>query len=113
MKPTADDRFNLELLKLLVQVAWQDEALANGEANMIQGLGRSWSVAEPELQDLLRHMRERRLPAPDLGLLRTRPDEVLEAVRAVTAVDGHLADTEVALVEQVQAMLAEGSEAKP
>lgn len=108
MSLSEEDRFNLELLKLLVQVAWQDETVAYREAEMIHGLGRSWSVPELALQDLLKHLREGiQLPPPDLGLLRQRPDDTLEAVRALVAVDGQLADSEQDLLEQVKALLAQ------
>lgn len=101
-----EDRFNIELLKLLVQVAWSDQALSPQERALILGVGRSWSVPEPELRTLLERLQAGgELPSPDMEVLRGRPDEVLEAVQALSAADGRLAGTEKALLALVTAAL--------
>ena len=106
MRPTADDEFNTELLKLLVQVAWGDDELGKGESEAIYGLGRSWNVPEGALTELRERLQAGKgLPAPNLGLLRGNPDAVLEAVRALVAVDGRLAESEVEMTVQVRGLL--------
>lgn len=101
-----DDRFNLEVLKLVMHFAWSDGELANEEVNMLIGLGRSWYVPEPALQKLIEGLRTGKRPGePDWALLRTRPDDVLEAIRAVVLADGAVMVEESALMEKVQAAL--------
>ena len=74
----------------------------------IHSLGRSWLVPEPELARLQEQLKAGRdLPPPDLGLLRTRPDEALEAVQALIAVDGKLADSEKAMTQEIKSLLEE------
>ncbi len=106
MRPSEDERFNVELLKLLVQVAWGDGRLDDRERHAVEGLGRSWLVPEPELQTLLEQLKAGRgLPAPNLGLLREQPDAAMEAVRALVAVDSRLADSEQTLIQEIKDLL--------
>src|SRR6476661_6676716 len=91
MTISAEDRFNIEVLKLLLQVAWADGEVEEREALMILGLGRSWSVPEAELNELRQRLdKGDPLPQPDLSLLKSRPDETMEAVRAMVFADGKL-----------------------
>jgi uncharacterized tellurite resistance protein B-like protein len=106
MTPSAEDRFNTEVIKLLLQVAWSDRQLTHAEQLVIFGLGRSWSVPEPELQALLAVLKAGGpLPEPDVEMLRSRPDDVLDAVRALAVSDGSFADSEKAMIERIKAML--------
>ncbi|MBL8918369.1 MAG: TerB family tellurite resistance protein [Myxococcaceae bacterium] len=104
-----DDRFNLEVLKLLLHVAWVDGAVDQTEANMLLGLGRSWTVPEQALQKLLEAVKAGRRPSePDWDLLRQRSDDVLQAARALVLADGKVEKGEIALLKNVQAALMNG-----
>jgi tellurite resistance protein len=104
-----DDRFNLEVLKLLLNVAWVDGAVEQHEANMLLGLGRSWSVPEMALQKVMAGIQEGKRPAePDYELLRARSDEALQAARALVLADGKVMPEESALLKKVQAALLGG-----
>lgn len=103
---TSEDQFNIEVLKLLLQVAWADGNVDEREALTILGLGRSWSVPEAEIQTLRDRLTQGSpLPQPDMSLLKTRPDEVLEAVRAMVFADGKLKRDEGEMVKQIAQML--------
>lgn len=107
MTLSSEDRFNTEVIKLLLQVAWSDNQVSSAERLVIWGLGRSWNVPELELQALLKQLKAGGpMPEPDLAVLRSRPDDVLEAARALAASDGHYAQDEKALLERIQARLA-------
>jgi uncharacterized tellurite resistance protein B-like protein len=106
MTPSTEDRFNTEIIKLLLQVAWSDRQLTQAEHLVIMGLGRSWNVPELELQSLLGKLKAGGpLPEPDLEVLRTRPDDVIEAARALTVSDGHIAQIEKDLIAKIQERL--------
>ena len=106
MTPSAEDRFNIEVIKLLLQMAWNDRQLTHAEQLVVYGLGRSWSVPEKELQALLEKLKAGgALPEPDLDVLRARPDEVLEAVRALAASDGNFAEAEKDMIERIKQRL--------
>ncbi|MBN1209480.1 MAG: TerB family tellurite resistance protein [Myxococcaceae bacterium] len=106
MTPSTEDRFNTEVIKLLLQIAWSDRQLTHSEHLVIFGLGRSWSVPEPELQALLQQLKAGGpMPEPDLGVLRTRPDDVLEAARALAVSDGKFADSEKAMIDRIKTLL--------
>lgn len=107
MTPSAEDRFNTEIIKLLLQIAWSDRQLSHAEHLVIFGLGRSWNVPEADLQALLATLKAGGpMPQPDLAILRTRPDDVLEAARALAVSDGSFADSEKALIDRIKGMLA-------
>jgi tellurite resistance protein len=106
MTLSAEDRFNIEVLKLLLQAAWVDRELSQAERLVIMGLGRSWSVPEGELHTLLDVLKAGgTMPEPDMEVLRTRPDDVLEAARALCVSDGQLAQGEKALLERITGLL--------
>ena len=102
---TEEDRFGLEVLKLLAQLAWVDGKVEQRERLVVQGLGRSWSVPEKDLQALLDALQAGHPPAPDLELLRPRGEEVLEAARALVAAEGREAGEEKRLLEELQRKL--------
>jgi tellurite resistance protein len=106
MPLSEEDQFNLEVLKLLLHVAWVDGTVDPHEANMLLGLGRSWTVPEAALQTLMESIGAGRKPSePDYALLRTRPDEVLQAARALVLADGVVHPEETALLKKVQLAL--------
>ena len=104
--PTGDVAFDTEIIKLLLQVAWADDKVDAHEKDMIFGLARSWFVPEPELKVLMERLDQGQpLPQPNLGLLRTRADTVLEAARGLVLSDGKVAEEESAMVQQLIEML--------
>jgi tellurite resistance protein len=107
MNLSDDDRFNLEVLKLLLQVAWSDGVVDPRESDMIFGLGRSWLVPEAELQHLHEDLAAgRRSPPPDHAILKRRAEEAVQAATALVLADGKVRPEETALLEQVKAALA-------
>lgn len=107
MPLTPDDQFNLEVLKLLLHVSWVDGAVDQAEANMLLGLGRSWTVPEAALQKLMEAVKAGRRPSePNWALLRERPDDVLQAARALVLADGKVERSEIDLLKSVQALLS-------
>ncbi|MFN7131343.1 MAG: TerB family tellurite resistance protein, partial [Myxococcales bacterium] len=69
--PNSHDRFNIEVLKLLLKLAWQDGELAEREQLAIFALGRSWTVPEAELTTLREQLKSgTALPEPDLETLK-------------------------------------------
>lgn len=102
-----EDQFNLEVLKLLLAVAWVDGQVDQHEVNVVLGLGRSWTVPEAALQALHRAIREGKRPAePDWALLKTRPDDALQAARALMLADGKATNEEIALLRRLKERLA-------
>lgn len=107
MALSAEDTFNLEVLKLLLFVAWVDGVVDQHEAQMVLSLGRSWTVPEGELQALLADVKEGRKPGePDWVLLKTRSDDAITAARALVLSDGNVKPEESALLKRVVASLA-------
>jgi uncharacterized membrane protein YebE (DUF533 family) len=105
--PSADDRFNLEVVKLLLKIAWVDQEVDEREKQMIMGAARSWSVPEPDLKQLMARLEQGQpLPEPDVAMLRTRADDVMMAARALVLSDGKVKKEESALLKQLAASLA-------
>ena len=104
--PTGDVVFDTEVIKLLLQVAWADDEVSREEKMMILGLARSWYVPEPEIKYLIERLDQGQpLPQPNLKLLRTRPDDVLTAVRGLVLSDGKVAGAESEMIKQIAEML--------
>jgi uncharacterized membrane protein YebE (DUF533 family) len=104
--PSEDDVFNTEVVKLLLQVAWSDDAVDSRERDLILGAGRSWGVPEPVLQVLMDHLaRGEPLPQPNLAMLRKRPDDVLMAARGLVLVDGVVHEEETQMLKQITQLL--------
>lgn len=108
-KPTAEDHFNIEVLKLMLQLAWSDGQIDVREVGTLLGAARSWGVPEPEVAALQKALeRDDSPPAPDLALLRDRPDEVFEAAHALVASDDRLRASEMEILEELRVILSPG-----
>lgn len=106
MALSAEDTFNLEVLKLLLTVAWVDGTVDPHEAQMVRGLGRSWGVPEMSLRALMDDLKAGKKPGePDWALLKTRRDDALTAARALVLSDGTVQPEESALLQRVVALL--------
>lgn len=99
-------RFHTELLKLLLHVAWCDEEIDPREARLILGVARQWTIPPEELELLERCLElGQPMPAPDLGLLRSRPEDVLLAVRGVIGSDAQVQRSEQEMFAQIRELL--------
>jgi uncharacterized tellurite resistance protein B-like protein len=106
MTTASDDTFHLELLKLLLHVAWSDDELSPAEARAILGAAQRWNLPAPELQRLQRCLdKGEPLPAPNLGLLRQRPDDVLSTVRTLIECDAQIQLSEEEMLAQIRDLL--------
>jgi hypothetical protein len=98
--------FTLELVKLLVQVAWADHDVAPAEAEALLGFARRGGLAERDLTNLAAMLSGQvPLAPPNLGLLKQRRTEVLRAVKDLLLSDLHLAEEEEELLSQIAALL--------
>ena len=101
-----DDRFHIELLKLLLHVAWSDDELSPEEIRALLAAAQRWSVPLAELQRLERGLASGEpLPAPNMGLLRARPQEVLDAARALIESDAQVLFAEEEMFAQIRELL--------
>ncbi|MCP3101604.1 TerB family tellurite resistance protein [Myxococcus sp. K15C18031901] len=101
-----DARFQIEVLKLLLQVASGDDAVSREEIDHILDAARGMSVPLPELTELARCLQQGTpLPAPNLGILRTQPHAVIDAAHALIASDGHVHPGEIEMLRQIREML--------
>lgn len=99
-------RFHTELLKLLLHVAWSDDEIDPREARLLLGVARQWNIPAGELELLERCLDlGQPMPAPDLGLLRTRPEDVLLAVRGVIGSDARVQRSEKEMFAQIRELL--------
>jgi uncharacterized tellurite resistance protein B-like protein len=106
MTTPIDDRFYIELLKLLLHVAWSDDEIDPREAQALVGAAARWKVPLPELQRLERCLElGEPLPAPNLGLLRQHADEALATVRTLIESDASVHVSEQEMLAQLREML--------
>jgi tellurite resistance protein len=99
-KSTAEDQFNTEVLKLMLQLAWSDGQLDVQEVGTLLGAARSWEVPEAEVAALKKLLDSQGTPpAPDL---------VLEAARALIMSDGKLQAAEQEMMDELRIILEAG-----
>ncbi|HYQ17856.1 MAG TPA: hypothetical protein VEQ58_18915 [Polyangiaceae bacterium] len=102
----ATKTFALELIKLLLQVAWADHDVAPAEAEALQSFARRSGLSEAQQQELSAMIRGGvPLAPPNLGLLKARRTEVLRAVKEILLVDLEVAEEEEDVLGQIAALL--------
>jgi uncharacterized tellurite resistance protein B-like protein len=99
--------FALELVRLLLQVAWADHHVDPAEAEALLAFARRSGSSQLELDELAA-MLAGRLPLlpPNLSLLKARRAEVLRAVKELILKDVKVAEEEEELLTQIAALLA-------
>lgn len=94
---TLADRIRLETLKLLVEAAWADREIDEREADYIMLLARQCNASDEDIASIEADLAdERRLPAPNMQLLRASRTEVLRAVDEIIAIDNRIVADEKA-----------------
>ncbi len=98
--------FELEVIKLLLQVAWADEQMAPEEASALLAQAKDLGLAEQHLGELETYLSgQEPLPPPNLALLKGRRVEVLKAVKAMLQSDLKVAPEEDEVLEQIALLL--------
>jgi uncharacterized tellurite resistance protein B-like protein len=98
--------FALELVRLLVQVAWADHDVAPAEAEALLTFARRSGLGATELEGLSAMLAGRKpLVPPNLGLLKERRTEVLRAVKELLLSDLEVAEEEEEILSQIAALL--------
>lgn len=98
--------YTLELVRLLVQVAWADHAVAPAEAEALLAFARRGGLGQAELENLAAMLSGRApLVPPNLGLLKSRRTEVLRAVKELLLSDLNLAEEEEEVLSQIASLL--------
>jgi hypothetical protein len=97
----------LEILKLLLQVAWADDVVDEVEIESILTRARAEAIAEPAVSELARCLRgEAPLPPPNFGYLRQHREVVMVAAeRYVVAPDGHRGRDASEVMETIRDLL--------
>ena len=107
MSELSDDLlFHIEVVKLLLQVAWSDDELDPRERAHVSETARRWGVPDEQLTVLLFRLDQGEpLPSPNLGLLKKKPDQALSAARALMLADGKFAKDEADMLSQLKELL--------
>lgn len=102
----AGDTFHLELVKLLLKVAWADHRVVRAEAELIRDLCRKLGMSaqvKAQVEAWLRS--EHPAPTPDMHLLRQNTRAVLAAVKTIVLADDRIAPEEAAMLAEIEAAL--------
>ena len=85
----SDPLFAVEVLRLLVQVAFANDEISPAESVAILGQARARGVPAAEVGRLEAALAGKGPPpAPDLGMLRLHREEVVTLARELAALDG-------------------------
>jgi uncharacterized tellurite resistance protein B-like protein len=103
---TEDTIFHIEVVKLLLQMAWSDDELDPEEREQIRGAAIKWGVPPADLRILLERLDEGEpLPSPNLKMLRKKPDVAIAAARRLMLADGKIAQGEADMLAQIKDLL--------
>jgi len=98
--------FELEVIKLLLQVAWADEEMAPEEAASLLAQAKGLGLTELHLEEIETYLSgQEPLPPPNLALLKERRVEVLRAVKTMLQSDLHVAPEEDEILDQIALLL--------
>jgi len=102
----ANAQFAFELLKLLLQVAWANDEIADQEAAALRAFANK-SQLSPEQQAFLAEWLSGSapLPPPNLGYLKDHRLDVMRAVKELLMTDLHVDGEEEAILSQIGALL--------
>jgi uncharacterized tellurite resistance protein B-like protein len=104
---TAPDDFQLELIKVLLCVAWADHRMVRTEAELIRDVARKLGLSEPHrLQMEAWLQQETPLPQPDYARLKPHKRAVLAALRTLILADNRIAPEEAIMLKEIEAALA-------
>jgi hypothetical protein len=104
--PSSDPKFNFEVVKLLLQSAWADLELAQAEKQLILLQTRRLHLLEQDVETIRSCLRgERRLPPPDMGLLRIHREAVLGLVKEVLLCDQSFSRDEQEVLAEIEGLL--------
>ncbi len=101
-----DDRLNLEILGLMLQVAWADDEISPEESEQILRRARAANLGDEHVARIEACLRgEATLPPPDLGYLRTHRDEALAAIHKLIGADEVVNEDEGSTIAQIRELL--------
>jgi uncharacterized tellurite resistance protein B-like protein len=96
-----------ELLKLLVEVAWCDHELHPDEVAHIRGIAKKVLKSTERLAAVDAWLaRDRRLPPPDLSVLRRNAEETMKASARVMTADRKIVEDEKEFARVLAEVLA-------
>lgn len=102
----ANKKLCVEILRLLVQVAWIDHEIADAERDHILSVASRADLDAPQLDELRAALNgDSRLPAPDLGFLRAHKRDALQAAAELVSVDRRVAAEESQALQQIRDLL--------
>ncbi|HEX7480805.1 MAG TPA: hypothetical protein VF331_23590 [Polyangiales bacterium] len=100
------DTFHLELVKLLLRVAWADHRVVRAEAELIRDLCRKLGVStEVKAQVEVWLRQEHPAPTADMRLLKQNSRAVLAAVKTIVLADNRIAPEEAVMLAEIEASL--------
>jgi uncharacterized tellurite resistance protein B-like protein len=101
-----EERLNLEILKLLMQMAWADHDLSDDEVAHVIEVARNGGLGDKAVGILEERLRgDDKLPPPDLGFLRKHREAALAAAEQVIHADSHVSDDEEHLLAEIRELL--------
>jgi hypothetical protein len=102
----SEPNISLEVVKLLLQVAWADHDVADAEAEAILDFARRHALGPSDLAAVEAALKAgASLPVPNLGALKPHRERVLGELHELLVRDLHVSDEEASIVEQVSSLL--------
>lgn len=105
-RPSDSQEVNVEIVKLLLQVAWADDSLDDKERAAVATLCKQWQLPDETTAMLLQHLHlGKPLPQPNMSLLKAHRQAALTAAEWFIGVDGVIEDSEKDFVNTIEQLL--------
>lgn len=108
MKPSDLHR---EVIKLLIQVAWADQEIADEEREHLLETGKASGMSDDELAEIEAALADpSSMTPPDFDLLKRFKQETKRAATVLVRIDGQVSAREVSLLASINELLGEDPE---
>jgi uncharacterized membrane protein YebE (DUF533 family) len=106
-RPSDSEEVNVEIVKLLLQVAWADDTLDDKERAAVATLCKQWKVPDETTAFLLQHLHlGKPLPQPNMALLKQHRHAAIAAAEWFIGIDGVVDDAEKDFVNTIEQLLS-------
>jgi uncharacterized tellurite resistance protein B-like protein len=98
--------FRVELIKLLLKVAWADHRVVRAEKELIRDLCKKLGMPAEEIAQVEKWLPdENGVPAPNIDVLKPNKAAVIAAMRTMVMADNRIAPEEAALMAEIETAL--------
>ena len=100
------NEFPMEIVKLLLQIAWADLEIEDSEREKLLAFGSRIGLHPEHVEEIKTYLSgDVALPPPNLGLLRERKYGVLKSIEDFLGADGDISEEDAEVLDEIRMFL--------